>query len=256
MLGAPASLRVGDRAARRALRTYVPHRDQPLMCGIRTDLPARAIDPLLDLLRERIHPRPRPSRDSQTATGFVAGTHRVRNGFVITAHELHRPRSEPVKSNASRISITSSAERARRALRDAGCRGEEHRQCSRCARVRARMRLDDDPDAAGSLVAARYLSPRAREALAEAGMSYVDGTGNVRVAVAEPAGFVLKTFSSRSPVGRARKPRGCPSQGGKGQTLGVSQERVRRDELGSCSSHAITSLPPHWRSQHSLPPQL
>lgn len=65
--------------------------------------------------------------------------------------------------------------------------------------VRAQLRLDDDPDLAGGLVVSRYLSPRAREALSEAGMSYLDATGNLRLAVDEPAMFVVLTGADRDP---------------------------------------------------------
>jgi hypothetical protein len=65
--------------------------------------------------------------------------------------------------------------------------------------VRNQMRLDDDPDASGGVVVARYLSPRARDALAEAGMSYLDATGNVRVAVKEPAVFIVTQGANSDP---------------------------------------------------------
>ena len=59
-------------------------------------------------------------------------------------------------------------------------------------------RIRDRLDAEG-LVVARYLSPRTREALIEAGMSYIDATGNVRISVAEPAVFVLMRGASCDP---------------------------------------------------------
>jgi hypothetical protein len=64
--------------------------------------------------------------------------------------------------------------------------------------VQAQLRSDDRP-ADGSIVVARYVSPRAREALTDAGMSYVDATGNVRVAVDDPALFVLLRGVDRDP---------------------------------------------------------
>ena len=50
----------------------------------------RPIDPLLDLHRERIHPRPRPHRNRQPATGLITGAHPVRDGLVITPGQLRR----------------------------------------------------------------------------------------------------------------------------------------------------------------------
>ncbi len=90
MPGAPAPLRVGDRATRDALRTHVAHRDEALMRDIRTDLPARAIDPLLDLLRERVHTRPRPTWHEHSAASLVTRAHPVRNRLVIAARQLRR----------------------------------------------------------------------------------------------------------------------------------------------------------------------
>ena len=91
VLGTPAALRVGDRAARRALRTEIAHRDQPLMRDIGADLAARAINPLLDLLREPIDTRPRPHRNRQSAAGLITSTHPVRDRLVITTRQLRRP---------------------------------------------------------------------------------------------------------------------------------------------------------------------
>jgi len=64
--------------------------------------------------------------------------------------------------------------------------------------VQARLRPDGELGTRG-MVAARYLSPRAREALTNAGISYVDATGNVRLTVDEPALFVLLTGADRDP---------------------------------------------------------
>lgn len=83
------------------------------------------------------------------------------------------------------------------------------------AAVRQQLRLGEDPDDAGGLVVARYLSPRARGALAEAGMSFVDATGNVRVTLADPAVFVLTEGANRDPWRSPDRPtsslRGTPS---------------------------------------------
>ncbi len=72
--------------------------------------------------------------------------------------------------------------------------------------VRSQMRLDDDPDVTGSLVVARYLSPRARKALTEAGMSYLDATGNIRVAVGKPAVFVEMQGANSDPWRSPERP--------------------------------------------------
>ncbi len=53
---------------------------------------------------------------------------------------------------------------------------------------------------------ARYLSPRAREALINAGMSYVDATGNVRIAVPEPAVFILMQGANGDPWRSPERP--------------------------------------------------
>jgi hypothetical protein len=72
--------------------------------------------------------------------------------------------------------------------------------------VRNQMRLDDDPDATGGMVVARYLSPRARGALTEAGLSYLDATGNIRLAVAEPAVFVVMEGANSDPWRSPERP--------------------------------------------------
>jgi hypothetical protein len=110
MLGAPASLRIGDRAPRRALRTHVTHRDEALMRDVRADLAARPVNPLLDLLRERVdaRPRPRPRRDGNPPP--TSSRARTQCATVLWSQPAScaAPRSVPVRSNASRISITSS----------------------------------------------------------------------------------------------------------------------------------------------------
>jgi hypothetical protein len=58
------------------------------MRDIGADPPTRPVDPLLDLLRERIDPRPRPTRDGQSAASLVACAHPVRHGLVITPDQL------------------------------------------------------------------------------------------------------------------------------------------------------------------------
>jgi len=49
------------------------------------------------------------------------------------------------------------------------------------------------------IFAAAYVSPRAREALIDAGASYLDATGNVRVSLSEPGLAVVAPGASRDP---------------------------------------------------------
>ena len=88
VLGPPRPLRRRDRPPRRALRAQIAHRKQPLMRDVRANPPARPIDPLLDLHRERVHPRPWPHRHRQPATGLIACRNPVRDRLVITPHQL------------------------------------------------------------------------------------------------------------------------------------------------------------------------
>ncbi|MGJ6979883.1 hypothetical protein ACSDQ9_05035 [Aestuariimicrobium soli] len=53
-------------------------------------------------------------------------------------------------------------------------------------------------------VAARYLNASVREALAERGVSYVDATGNIRIAIDEPAMFMSDRGEDRDPWRRGR----------------------------------------------------
>lgn len=57
------------------------------------------------------------------------------------------------------------------------------------------------------VVAARYLSTSVREALVEDGLSYVDATGNMRIAVDSPAIFISDRGEDRDPWRKGR-PRG------------------------------------------------
>src|SRR5215213_9135556 len=75
VLGAPAALRLSDGSARRALRAPITHSDQPLVSDVRADPPARAVDPLVDLHRKRIHQRPRTHRHRQPTAGLIPGAH-------------------------------------------------------------------------------------------------------------------------------------------------------------------------------------
>ena len=58
------------------------------------------------------------------------------------------------------------------------------------------------------LVVARYLSPPVRERLTEAGLSYVDATGNMRVEVDNPRLFISDRGADRDPWRGRGRPRG------------------------------------------------
>lgn len=66
-----------------------------------------------------------------------------------------------------------------------------------------------------TLIVARYLSPRARTALADSGFSYVDATGNVRVSVSDPGLFIMLDGADRDPWRTPDRPtsslRGVPA---------------------------------------------
>lgn len=57
-------------------------------------------------------------------------------------------------------------------------------------------------------VVARYLAPRTRERLRELGLSYIDTTGNIEVAVDVPALFVRDVGAQRDPWRGPGRPRG------------------------------------------------
>lgn len=67
------------------------------------------------------------------------------------------------------------------------------------AMVRERLRRYVEPPYVGALVVAEYLSPPVRTRLAEAGLSYVDLTGNVRVSLTHPALFVSDRGADSDP---------------------------------------------------------
>lgn len=58
------------------------------------------------------------------------------------------------------------------------------------------------------MVVARYLAPRTRERLRELGLSYIDTTGNIEVAVDSPALFVRDVGAQRDPWRGPGRPRG------------------------------------------------
>jgi hypothetical protein len=65
------------------------------------------------------------------------------------------------------------------------------------------------------LLCARYLSPRARDALAQEGVAYADSTGNVRIVLTEPGLFIVATGASGDPYRTSDRPtnslRGTPA---------------------------------------------
>lgn len=64
------------------------------------------------------------------------------------------------------------------------------------------------PGATGLLVIARYLSPPVRSRLVEAGLSYIDATGNMRVQLAKPGLFMADRGADRDPWRGPGRPRG------------------------------------------------
>lgn len=72
------------------------------------------------------------------------------------------------------------------------------------ARLRARLAADEGLRPA---LVARYLAPSTRERLAQADVSYLDATGNIRIQAKRPAMFVLLAGANSDPWRRGR-PRG------------------------------------------------
>jgi hypothetical protein len=72
-----------------------------------------------------------------------------------------------------------------------------------------------DPAGAAALVVSRYIAPRPRAMLAEAGVSYMDATGNLRIVLERPAVFLEATGASadpwRGPERETRTLRGKPA---------------------------------------------
>jgi hypothetical protein len=68
---------------------------------------------------------------------------------------------------------------------------------------------DDGGDGTGipDLIAARYLGPEVRRRLTEAGIGFVDSTGNIRVSLAKPGLFIEATGADRDPSPRRRPSR-------------------------------------------------
>ncbi len=59
----------------------------------------------------------------------------------------------------------------------------------------------------GTIVAGRYASPRTRERLAAADLSFVDWTGNVRISVADPGLMLTATGADRDPFRSPDRPK-------------------------------------------------
>lgn len=57
-----------------------------------------------------------------------------------------------------------------------------------------------------AIVVARYLSPRAREALTDAGLSFVDATGNLRVSLADPGLVIIASGANSDPYRSPDRP--------------------------------------------------
>ena len=71
----------------------------------------------------------------------------------------------------------------------------------------------DAPSRAVPVLAAAYLSPRARVLLRERGVSYVDTTGNVRIEVSTPGLFIMADGAGHDPWPRDHKLRSLRGRG-------------------------------------------
>lgn len=65
-----------------------------------------------------------------------------------------------------------------------------------------------DREGSGGMVAARYLSASVRDRLVEAGLSYIDGTGNVHLRVDEPALYIADRGADKDPWRGPGRPKG------------------------------------------------
>jgi hypothetical protein len=68
--------------------------------------------------------------------------------------------------------------------------------------------VDATADLAYGIVAGRYLSPQVRADLEERDISYIDATGNIRIALNEPAIYLAERGGDRDPWRGAGRPRG------------------------------------------------
>ncbi len=108
--------------------------------------------------------------------------------------------------------------------------------------LEAQWRSSRDRAAGAGIAVARYLSPRARDALAEAGISYIDATGNVRLTVDEPALFVLLTGADSDPWRSPDRPtnslRGKPAA----RVVRTLVDQLPPWKIRDLASAAVTSL--------------
>lgn len=94
-------------------------------------------------------------------------------------------------------------------------------------------RLVDGPAAGDRLIAAPWLSPRSRQVLIDAGVAYVDLTGNARIVLTDPALFVLTDGADRDPTPRVRVDRGVG---------GASAARIIRALVDIAPPYTVTEL--------------
>jgi hypothetical protein len=139
-------------------------------------------------------------------------------------------------------------------------------------------------EASASLVAARYLSPRTRDALRAEGVSYVDATGNVDVSVDTPAIVLRAAGADRDPWRSPEQPmgslRGLPaarvvralvdleapwrmrelataagaSLGSTARTVDLLDREalIERDERGAIQTVRWDELLEHWAADYDL----
>jgi hypothetical protein len=97
MLLPPASLGLRQRAPRRALRPAAAAAASDSCALFGADLPARAIDQLIELRRERVHARPRTHRYRQPAAGRLARQYPGAPSSCDRSRQLASPRNKPVR---------------------------------------------------------------------------------------------------------------------------------------------------------------
>ena len=96
------------------------------------------------------------------------------------------------------------------------------------------------------MVVAPYLSPLVRERLVEAGLGFVDLTGNVRIALSSPGLFIEASGADVNPVRSARPSRSL--RGGKAGRI-VRALVDREDPSGVRALAAITGVNPGYVSR-------
>ena len=108
-----------------------------------------------------------------------------------------------------------------------------------------RAQLQDFPED-DSMVVAPYLSPLVRERLVEAGLGFVDLTGNVRIALSRPGLFIEANGADVNPVRSARPSRSL--RGGKAGRI-VRALIDREEPSGVRALAAITGVNPGYVSR-------